>query len=314
MAETSFARHGVASRRHAPAVGSPSGSSVGSSTGGAGPAQHLDLDALARVGRRRAGQVCTERMSVLERDAIRPTLVRRVFGAAPVRDTAKEAFDAARGERLVGAELDRLPPSWIVLHSLPAPGASGDLDHIVVGPAGLFAITTRYVDGDRVFVADDYLLARGDRTPFARESIAAARRTAQLAGRTLPPSLAVRPVLVIAGARAVRIGARARAVDVRDVTAVRAWLESQPEVLDARTVERVAARVAAAFEESATVEPERDHAIERAGETRFQRLQREISAARRIRWLWRGAGGLALAAGVWIAFAQMPSWLALTLG
>lgn len=311
MARTSFARHGVASRRHAPPAGS---SSVSGPVDGGIPSRPVDLDALARVGRRRAGQVCTERMSILESDATRPALVHRVFGAAPVRDSEKKAFDAALGERLVGAELDRLPPSWIVLHSLPAPGASGDLDHIVVGPAGLFAITTRYVDGDRVFVADDYLLARGDRMPFARESIAAARRTAHLAGRTLPPSLAVRPVLVIAGARAVRVGARARAIDVRDVTIVRAWLESQPVVLDARTVERVAARVAGAFEESSHVEAERDEASERASETRFHRLEREISAARRIRSLWRMAGSLAVAAGVWIAFAQLPSWLAVHVG
>jgi hypothetical protein len=253
-------------------------------------------------------------MSTLDQDAVRPALVRRVFGAAPVRDIEKEAFDAALGERLVGAELERLPESWIVLHSLPAPGASGDLDHVVVGPGGLFAITTRYVDGERVFVADDYLLTRGDRTPFARESIAAARRTAQLAGRTLPPSLAVRPVLVIAGARAVRVGARARAVDVRDVSVVRSWLEHQPEVLDGATVERVAARVAAAFEETTPADITPGGEVYEESESRFHRLEREISAARRIRLLWRIAGGLAVAAGVWIAFAQLPSWLALQVG
>jgi hypothetical protein len=231
-----------------------------------------------------------------------------------VRDAEKEAFDAAVGERIVGAELERLPDSWIVLHSLPAPGASGDLDHVVVGPAGLFAITTRYVDGDRVFVADDYLLARGDRSPFARSAMAAARRTAQLAGRTLPPSLAPRPVLVIAGARSVRVGARARAIDVRDHSIVRSWLQSQPTVLDPATVQRVAARVAAAFEESSPSGGEAHRSVAPETEGRFQRLERAVSAARRIRSLWRIAAGLAVAAGVWIAFAQLPSWLALQLG
>ncbi|RWZ67844.1 NERD domain-containing protein [Labedella populi] len=311
MAETSFARHGVAPRVVSPVARprrEPTPVVGGSATGRA------DLAALVRVGGRRAGQMCTEHVSRFERDKRRPSLLRRVFGAGPLSDGEREAFDAARGERLVGAELDKLSPSWIVLHSLPAPGASGDLDHVVVGPAGLFAITTRYVDGERVFVADDYLLTSGLRTPFAREAIAAARRTAQLAGRTLPPSVSARPVLAIAGARAVRVGVRARAVDVRDAAVVRSWLESQPVVLDAYTVERVGARVAAAFEESSRVDLASDSTSAAASETRFRRLEREIAAARRIRSLWRVVGACAVTAGVWVAFAHLPSWLALHVG
>lgn len=313
MAETSFARHRVAPRASMPLVVAPPPAQSNRPREDVLP-PHSDLDALARVGRRRAGQVCAERATALQGEASRPTLLRRVFGAGPVRDAEKEAFDAARGERIVGRELDRLPGSWVTLHSLPAPGASGDLDHVVVGPGGVFAITTRFVDVDRVFVADDYLLARGRRVPFARASIAAVRRTAQLAGRTLPADVLVRPVLVVAGVRTVRVGARARAVDVRDVALVRAWLESQPTVLDAQAVQRVAARVAVAFEETATASAASDAATMLAHESRFQRLEREVAAAGRIRRLWRAGGAVAVSAGVWIAFAQLPSWLALQLG
>ncbi|RWZ52564.1 NERD domain-containing protein [Labedella phragmitis] len=335
MAEMSLARHGVAAPVSLaeptvsvePAVSGASSVPAESvpvvaSVAGVAPkvAANLalpfraDLESLHRVGRRRAGQMWTERATAMARAAARPTLLRRVFGAVPVKAAEKEAFDAAVGERIVGAELERLPGSWIVLHSLPAPGASGDVDHVVVGPGGLFAITTRYVDGDRVFVADDYLLARGDRIPFARAAMAAARRTAQLAGRTLPPSLTPRPVLVIAGARSVRVGARARAVEVRDHTIVRSWLQTQPMVLDPATVQRVAARVAGAFEESGSSVDEAHHCVESETEGRFQRLERAVTAARRIRSLWRIVAGLAVATGVWIAFAQLPSWLALQLG
>jgi hypothetical protein len=121
-------------------------------------------------------------------------------------------------------------------------------------------------------------------------------------------------VLVIAGARSVRVGARARAVDVRDHSLVRSWLESQPTVLDPPTVQRVAARVAAAFEASNPAVDVADGSASIESEGRFQRLERAVSAARRIRSLWRIAAGLAVAAGVWIAFAQLPSWLALHLG
>ncbi|WP_166404806.1 nuclease-related domain-containing protein [Labedella endophytica] len=271
------------------------------------------LDALRRAERRRPGQVCIDRAAVARAGSVPPSLVRRAFGGSPVGAPEREAFEAAMGERIVGRELDSLPDGWIVLHSIPAPGASGDLDHVVIGPPGLFAVTTCFVGGDRVFVAEDYLLARGERIPFARPAVSAARRTAQLAGRALPPSVAVRGVVAVAGARGVRIGARTRSVDVRDARVLREWLVSLPPALDAVVVEAVATRIAASIDAgSGSPDPAEDGRS--AAALLVARLERESTAARRLRFLWRTAGLAAVAGGVWVAFAHLPAWLALHLG
>lgn len=49
------------------------------------------------------------------------------------------------GERAVGEELDKLPEGYHVFHNFPVtPGIYGqDLDHIVVGPTGVFVIETK---------------------------------------------------------------------------------------------------------------------------------------------------------------------------
>lgn len=272
------------------------------------------LEALRRLERRRPGQERIARTVAARVGSPAPSPMRRMLGGSPVGAAEREAFDAARGERIVGRELDALPSEWIVLHSLPSPGASGDLDHVVVGPGGLFAVTTRFVAGDDVFVGDDDLLAGGRRVPFARPAVSATRRTAQLAGRSLPPSIAVRGVVVVAGAHSVRRGSRYRAVDVSDAASVRPWLESQPRVLDADDIERVAAQIAGSYEAAAGPLPRGTTAATVMGAALFSRLERENAAAQHVRVLWRVVGVAALTAGLWVSFTQLPAWLALNLG
>ena len=55
------------------------------------------------------------------------------------------------GERLVGAELDRLAPhEWWVFHAIPRGSAGTDIDHLVIGVGGVFTVNTKNVSGKRV--------------------------------------------------------------------------------------------------------------------------------------------------------------------
>nr|WP_240434717.1 nuclease-related domain-containing protein [Streptomyces sp. YIM 130001] len=59
------------------------------------------------------------------------------------------------GEKRVGSELHRLKRhGWYVLHSIPLSGTE-DIDHLLVGPGGVFAIATRHHPGQAVRVDDD---------------------------------------------------------------------------------------------------------------------------------------------------------------
>ncbi|MGW2557953.1 nuclease-related domain-containing protein [Streptomyces sp. NPDC001514] len=98
-------------------------------------------------------------------------------------------------QQRLGAELDRLEGAgWRVLHSVPLPGTDR-IDHLAIGPAGVFAVRTLAARGRRVRVADP-LVATGRAEP--RPELRWARRGAQRASLAL--AAAVRPVLAVVGA------------------------------------------------------------------------------------------------------------------
>ena len=87
-------------------------------------------------------------------------------------------FKGAHGEERVGFLLTELPAGCHVFHNLP--GAAGDIDHVVVGPHGLYAIETKCWSG-KVTVGEDGQLLVDGKIP-SRPPIRQALRSAQAIG------------------------------------------------------------------------------------------------------------------------------------
>jgi len=129
-----------------------------------------------------------------------PTLERgrvgRLLGASPLHPDAVAPYRKAVAEHRVAAILARFGADWTMLHSLPLPDGSV-IDHLAVGPRGVYAITSLDLTGARVRVDDLSVSADGARTEhlsaahYAAEL--AARHLSDLAGVTVP----VTPVVVI---------------------------------------------------------------------------------------------------------------------
>lgn len=109
---------------------------------------------------------------------------------------AERFFKGARGEERVSGILKSLPGAYHVFNDFLACGKH--VDHVVVGPAGVFAVETKYWRGS-VTVEDGHILLDGqlpDRDPLAQ-----ARKEAQLVKSALAAagwSGAVTPVLAFA--------------------------------------------------------------------------------------------------------------------
>jgi hypothetical protein len=69
-----------------------------------------------------------------------------VDGAAAPDDEAARWAAGALGENIVGDALAQLGHEHFVIHNLPLAGR-GDVDHVVVGPAGAVVIETKYLAG-----------------------------------------------------------------------------------------------------------------------------------------------------------------------
>jgi hypothetical protein len=80
----------------------------------------------------------------------------------------------AEGEVAVARALEVLPDDWIVLHDLPWPGRPrANLDHVVIGPAGVFVVDAKNWSG-RIEVRDGVLLQNGHQRESAVSSVTAA--------------------------------------------------------------------------------------------------------------------------------------------
>ena len=74
----------------------------------------------------------------------------------------------AKGERVTEAALDRLPVGFIQLHDRRIPGSRANIDHIVIGPTGVFVVESKRMQG-KLRVRGDTVIIRGRRTAMVDE-------------------------------------------------------------------------------------------------------------------------------------------------
>lgn len=227
----------------------------------------------------------------------RNTAMQRFFGVSPLGREAQPWYVGALGELEVARRLGSLEPGWYVLHSVPVGTGASDLDHVVIGPAGVFTINTKHHRGQSVWVGGRRILVNGQRTDHLRNATYEATRTSKLlsvAARTL---VDVTPIVAIVGARRMTVRERPTDVVVLRETELTRWLQRHPATLSAQQVQQLAAMAAqpAAWQRM----PEAD-AVDHAA---FDRLRREIDRARRRRGLWV----IAVIAAVPVAFLGMWS-------
>ena len=67
-----------------------------------------------------------------------------------------------------------------MLHSVPVGSGSSDLDHVVIGPAGVFTINTKHHRGQNVWVGGRRILVNGQRTDHLRNANYEAKRASKL--------------------------------------------------------------------------------------------------------------------------------------
>ncbi|MFI9200563.1 nuclease-related domain-containing protein [Streptomyces sp. NPDC053048] len=104
------------------------------------------------------------------------------------------------GERRVGAELDRLSnQGWHVLHSILLPN-SVDIDHLLIGPGGVFNINTKHCPDKNVWVGNDSVrVNHGPPRPYTRKVRAEAHHVQGVLARYSGRAVHVQPALVFVG-------------------------------------------------------------------------------------------------------------------
>ncbi|MFE2109143.1 nuclease-related domain-containing protein [Kitasatospora sp. NPDC059463] len=142
------------------------------------------------------------------------------------------------GEQIVGARLEPLTAAgWKVIHGVPLPSGA-DIDHLVIGPPGVFTINSKHHPGATVWVGDRTVKINRNGFPYIENSEFEASRTAGLLTEWCGFDVPVHPVIAIVGARRITHGATPRVaiVDGDQLTSV---LTAGPAVLSPNRVDRV---------------------------------------------------------------------------
>jgi hypothetical protein len=124
-----------------------------------------------------------------------PGPIAHFFGASPLAAAARPAYRGALGELMVGDMLENLGSRWDVLHDLPLD--SGVLDHLVIGPAGVFAVVVANYSERDVVVDDAALLIAGEPTDDIARTIEQADAAASLLSLAAGHDVRVRGMLVV---------------------------------------------------------------------------------------------------------------------
>lgn len=103
----------------------------------------------------------------------------------------------ADGEETIGAKLEKLTKDgWFVLHSVPVGRRGSDIDHVVVGPGGVFTINTKKHPGKKVWVSKGSILVNGQRTDYLRNSRFEGERASKLLTAAAGFPVFVKPILI----------------------------------------------------------------------------------------------------------------------
>ncbi|MGW2533646.1 nuclease-related domain-containing protein [Streptomyces sp. NPDC001499] len=146
---------------------------------------------------------------------------------------------ALAGERRVGAELKRLTRhGWRVLHSVPLPDGT-EIGHLLIGPGGVFAVSTEHRPGASVRIEDGTLRVDDEAPqPYELDGRPGARRAREALEAYCAFDVPVQTVLVLTEVTALEVVAVPAGVSVyreREVSA----LAPLTGVLTATQVERV---------------------------------------------------------------------------
>ncbi len=224
----------------------------------------------------------------------------RLLGMSPLGAAAKRSYSSALGELIVGDVLDSLGQRWDVLHDVPL-GGDVSLEHLLMGPAGLFAIRTANCRDLDVVIDGDILLAAGkpqDDIEVCVDQADAASRVLSVAAGQL---VTVRSLLVIVAPRRLTVRQEPSGVLLATAAELERVLTRLPKTLSGEQVAHIS--------DLADLESTWPDASALHADT--QRLHRDFALVRagvRSAWFTRGAwvvAALAVAYAVlWTLVAQ----------
>ena len=201
------------------------------------PADMAGIQAL--LSREPGYSVAAKCLEVQEaQEALDPSL--RTEHGRRLHPKARSWYLGALGEQRIGRLLAQLGPEWMVRHSVPIGTKQTDVDHLLIGPSGVYALNTKHHPGAVIWAGDRVIRVDGANTWYVDRALGEAanvqKRLADATGFVTP----VTSVLVFVGVAGVT-GPRNQAVApfVLRESELLAWLRARPAAASQTALELV---------------------------------------------------------------------------
>jgi hypothetical protein len=135
------------------------------------------------------------------------------------------------GEIAIGRILEQLGPEWTVLHAVPVGAGASDIDHVLIGPPGVFTLNTKNHTGQAVWVAGRTLMVAGQKQRHLYNAAHEASRAASLLSRATGGPVAVTGVVVILSPKSLTVKAKPEGAAVVTDNRLLSWIRHQPVIL-----------------------------------------------------------------------------------
>jgi hypothetical protein len=147
--------------------------------------------------------------------------------------------NAAKAEKKIERELAWLGDEWHVLHVVDRVGHEGDIDYVLVGPAGVFTLTVRRPRSSAVLVVDSRVLVDGHPRNYVRDAQRGSEGVERTLAEACRQTVRVRPVVVVVDVDDFTVQRMPTGLHVTTCRRLLPWLKSLPDAIDSETVDLI---------------------------------------------------------------------------
>lgn len=188
----------------------------------------------------RAGAAARER-AIAERKA--QGAVRHFLARVRNSKTDERAWRiGADGEEAVAGQLAALGVHWRILHSVRVGERGADIDHVVIGPGGVFTVNSKHHPRASIWVGGDTFMVNGSRVPYIRNSRHEAKRASRLLAQHVGFPVPVTGLVAVVGAqRGLTVDSQPAdgAVAVVQIGGIQRFFRSRPQRLSLREIDAI---------------------------------------------------------------------------
>lgn len=148
----------------------------------------------------------------------------------------------ADGEQKVAEQLAKATkkdPRWRFLHAIPVGERGSDIDHLIIGPGGVFTVNTKHHPKANIWVGGDTFMVNGNKQPYIRNSRHEAARAARLLSAVCGFPVHVEALIVTVNATDIVIKKNPAGVHVVPRMRIVKWLLRHGDIHNASTIDTI---------------------------------------------------------------------------